>query len=51
MDNVFNGLKMVREQGKTMNRQMWCTEILPQQCPMRVVLEYIYIRFDYNCCS
>jgi len=34
-----------------MNKQMWCTEILPQQCLRTVVLEYISLRFYYSCYS
>ena len=49
--NALNGLKMVRGQRKTMNRQMWCAKILPRQCSRRVVLKYISLRFDYSCYS
>jgi len=36
---------MVRKQEK----KNLCKEILPQQSPKRVVLEYISLRLDYNC--
>ena len=49
LNDSYNGLK--GEVNK--EKQASCKEILPQQNPRRVVLEYILSRLDYNssfCC-
>ena len=43
MGNAYFGLKMVIKQGKTMEKQVLGKEVLPRQCPRRVVLQNLFL--------
>ena len=43
VSNAYFGLKMVIKQGKTMEKQVLGKEVLPRQCPRRVVLQNLFL--------